>query len=59
MVLNAKRGTEALRQISQLDQKRKSAGPAAYARDYSFSIRRDLTSFSPNFCLGVTGFSDE
>ena len=57
MVLNAKRGTEALRQ--SLSWIKNGAGPAAYARDYSFSIRRDLTSFSPNFCLGVTGFSEE
>jgi hypothetical protein len=31
----------------------------ACARDYSFSIRRDLTLFSSVFCFGVVGASDE
>ena len=31
----------------------------ACARDYSFSIRRDLTFFSSVFCFGVVGVSDE
>jgi len=29
------------------------------ARDYSFSIRRDLTIFSSAFCFRVVGVSDE
>jgi hypothetical protein len=29
------------------------------ARDYSFSIRRDLTIFSSAFCFRIVGVSDE
>jgi hypothetical protein len=32
---------------------------ACLRRDYSFSIRRDLTFFSPIFCFGAAGVSDE
>jgi hypothetical protein len=31
----------------------------AYARDYSFSTRRDLAFFSSIVWLGVAGFSEE
>ena len=33
--------------------------PAAYARDYSFSIPTRFDIFLADFCLGVTGFSEE
>jgi hypothetical protein len=34
-------------------------GSVTPARDYSFSIRRDLTLFSSVFCFRVVAVSDE